>query len=103
MIVLLSTGSSSKRELQISKKDILEQANLLFKQKKYKLVEKLARTYLEVKPEHHKLRLVLAKTLYTIDNIYDAIKEGMVITNADDTNIEARLLLAKCYKKINLF
>lgn len=103
MIVLLSTGSSSKRELQISKKDILEQANLLFKQKKYKLVEKLARTYLEVKPEHHKLRLVLAKTLYTIDNIYDAIKEGMVITNADDTNIEARLLLAKCYKKINQY
>ena len=35
IIMILSTGSSSsRRELQISKKDILEQANLLFKQKK---------------------------------------------------------------------
>lgn len=103
IIMILSTSSSSKRELQISKKDILEQANLLFKQKKYKLVEKLATTYLDVKPEHHKLRALLAKTYFTTDSIYDAIKECITILNSEERNLEVRLLLAKCYKKINQY
>ena len=78
-IVLLIMDNNKKepeKELQISKDDILEQANLLFKQKKYKLVEKLCRRYLEVKPDHSELRFLLAKTLYANDNIYEAIKEG---------------------------
>lgn len=104
IVMILSSGSSSShRELQISKKDIFEQASLLFKQKKYKAVEKLATTYLNIKPEHHKLRALLAKTYYTTDNIYDAIKECISVLNADETNNEVRLLLAKSYKKINQY
>lgn len=104
MILIMSSGTAAnKKDLQISKKDILEQANILFKQKKYKLVEKLAKTYLDIKPEHNKLRALLAKTYYATESIYDAIKECSIILNSDNSDNEVRMLLAKCYKKIGQY
>ena len=105
-IVLLIMDNNKKepqKELQISKDDILEQANLLFKQKKYKLVEKLCRRYLEVKPDHSELRFLLAKTLYANDNIYEAIKEGNNTLAKSENNPDVKLLLARCYKKVNQY
>ena len=103
--LLITTAGTTSREkqLQISKKDILEQANLLLKQKRYKVVEKLVRKYLETYPEHYKLRGTLAKALFYGDNIYDAIKECLIILNKEQDNYEIRLLLARCYKKFNQF
>ncbi|MBR1680328.1 tetratricopeptide repeat protein, partial [bacterium] len=83
--------------------DIHEQAEILLKNKKYKLVEKLAIKYLVTHPEHYKLRAVLAKALYNDDNIYETIKECIVILNKEEDNFEIRILLARCYKKINQF
>ena len=103
LLILSSDTNTKKKQLQISKKDILEQANLLLKQKKFKLVEKLAKKYLETNPEHFKLRAVLAKALFCNDNIYEAIKECIVILNKNEDNSPIRLLLARCYKKINQF
>lgn len=105
LILVLTTNEKKapKKELQISKKDILEQANILFKQKRYKLVEKLTKRYLNVNPDHTELRFLLAKTLYANDNIYEAIKEGMNVLVKNEDNNDVKLLLARCYKKINQY
>ena len=66
LLVLENNKKEPRKELQISKDDILEQANLLFKQKKYTLVEKLIKKYLEVNPNHNELRFLLAKTMYAL-------------------------------------
>ncbi len=103
LLIISSNSSTKKKQLQISKKDILEQAELLYKQKKYKLVDKLIRKYLETHPEHMKLRVVLAKALFALDNVYDAIKECLIVLNKEENNSEVRLLLARCYKKIDQY
>lgn len=103
LLITTAGTTSRKKQLQISKKDILEQANLLLKQKRYKVVEKLVRKYLETYPEHYKLRGTLAKALFYDDNIYDAMKECLIILNKEQDNYEIRLLLARCYKKIDQF
>lgn len=100
-ILLDSSGPKKKKELLVTPNGILEHAKILFKQKKYKLVEKLAYKYLEIKPEHNELRLILAKSLYNEDSIYDAIKEAMIILTKDENNSDAHFLLARCYKKVN--
>ena len=100
-LIITTESGSKKKQLQISKKDIFEQAELLLKHKKYKLVEKLAKKYLETNPEHYKLRAVLAKAFYYNDNIYEAIKSCIVVLNKEEDNYEIRILLARCYKKIN--
>ena len=105
LIYLVSSSDtnarSNKKELQITKKGILEQTEILYNQKKYKLVKKIAKKYLELKPEHTKLRILLAKSLYYDEVIYEAIKECLYILKMDEYNHEIRLLLARCYKKIN--
>ncbi|MBR2526254.1 tetratricopeptide repeat protein [bacterium] len=103
LIASANTGTKGKKKLQISKKDIYEQAELLFKQKKYKIVQKLAEKYLETNPSHYKLRAILAKTLFAVDEIYDAIKECILVLTQDEENNEIRLLLARAYKKINQY
>jgi len=103
LLILSSNTNTKRKQLQISKKDILEQAELLLKQKKYKLVEKLAQKYLETHPEHFKLRAILAKALFSTDNIYDAMKQCVTVLSKDEDNNEIRLLLARCYKKINQY
>lgn len=103
LVLLTGNTKTPKKELQISKKDILEQAKILFKQKKYKLVQKLTRKYLEAKPDYIELRALLAKALYSDDSIYDAIKECLSVLIKDDSNNDVRLLLARCYKKINQY
>ena len=99
--ILLESSGPKKKELQITPKGIVDHAKILYKQKKYKLVEKLAKKYLEIKPEHCELRLILAKALYNEDSIYDAVKEALTILNKEENNSDARLLLAMCYKKVN--
>ena len=84
--ILLESSSPKKKELQVTPKGIVEHAKILFKQKKYKLVEKLAYKYLEIKPEHHELRLILAKALYNEDSVYDAVKEALTILTKDENN-----------------
>ncbi len=102
-LILTTEANPKRKQLQISKKDILEQAELLLKHKKYKLVEKLVRKYLETNPEHYKLRAVLAKALFYDDSIYESIKECIVILNKEEDNFDIRILLSRCYKKINQF
>ena len=101
IVLLTSSEQPKKRDLQITRKGIYEQAEILFQQKKYKLVKKIAKKYLAIKPEHTKLRILLAKTLFNDDTIYEAIKECIIILSKEEHNNEIRLLLARCYKKIN--
>ena len=103
LLILSSNTNSRRKQLQISKKDIYEQANLLFKQKRYKLVEKLARKYLETNPEHIKLRTLLVKASYNNDNIYDAMRDALIVLNQNPNDKDTRLILARCYKKINQY
>ena len=103
LVSLDSSTGKKKKELQISESGILEQAKMLYNQQKYGVVEKLAKKYLDVKPEHIDLRIVLAKALYKNDSIYEAIKECSFILSKHENNNDIRLILAKCYKKIEQY
>ena len=103
LVSLDSSAGKKKKELQISESGILEQAKMLYNQQKYGVVEKLAKKYLDVKPEHIDLRIVLAKALYKNDSIYEAIKECSFILSKHENNNDIRLILAKCYKKIEQY
>lgn len=103
LLVMENSKKEPRKKLQISKDDILEQANMLFKQKKYTLVGKLIRKYLEAEPEHYELRFLLAKTLYAMDNLYESIKECSIVLEKNPSNPDVKLLLARCYKKINQY
>lgn len=100
-IILSSDKESNNQELQISSKDILQEITILHKQKKYNIVEKLARNYLEKKPKETEIRLILTKVLYETRKYYEAINQAKFILNIQPDNIAIYPLLSNCYVKID--
>jgi len=100
LLVSLSQPSK-KKELQISLEDMIKQIDMLYRQKKYEIVENVAIEYLKTKPNAVEIREYLAKAYFSRDKIYDAISTILQIIEKYQDNVAMRILLAKCYKKIN--
>lgn len=99
-MLLLESGKNTKKvDLQISTRDILEQVQILFKQKKYSIVENLAKKYLEKNPAYDDLRTILAKSYFEDGNMYDALKQALIIIKRQPANFHMRIFLANCYKR----
>jgi len=96
-IMLGSDGSDSEEDLQITSQEILAQANILFKQKKYNIVESLAKKYLEKKPSDNEIRTILAKSLYYSDKKSDAINQAKIILKNKPKNYAMKIFIANCY------
>ncbi len=100
----LMLGSSKERddvELQITSKEIFEQLSILQKQKKYNIVESLAKKYLEKKPNDDGVRMLYAKALYESKRVYDAIEHAKFIISRQSKNSDTRIFLANCYVEID--
>lgn len=95
------TQPTYKKELQISLADMLKQIEMLYRQKKYEIVENVSIEYLKSQPDATPIREYLAKAFFSRDKIYDAISTILIILESEKDNVPMHVLLAKCYKKIN--
>ncbi len=97
-IMLNSGKSNSNNELQITSREILQQLIILHKQKKYNIVEGLAKKYLENKGYDDDVRNVLIKTLYDSKKIYEAIDQAKIMLRHQPHNFDIKIFLANCYE-----
>lgn len=110
-IIMLGSGKSKEdEELQITSQELIEQLNILRKQKKYNIVENLAKKYLEKRYKEDGVRTVFAKVLHETNRIYEAIDHAKIILKHQPTNFKMMIFLANCYidvekpmKAINIF
>ncbi|MDD3436244.1 MAG: tetratricopeptide repeat protein, partial [Candidatus Gastranaerophilales bacterium] len=101
--IMLSTerGGGTEKELQITSEEILTQLTILNKEKKYHIVESLAKNYLSKKPHDTKVRTILAKALYAYGNTYDAIAQAKTVIKYKPDRSDMRIFLANCYMETN--
>ena len=99
--ILFFSGDKSSH-LQVSKQNILEQIELLYKNKEFGILEMLAKKYLERVPNHFQVRFYLAKMYFDIGKLYKAIKECETIVRIAPQFEDGRMLLAKSYRSKNL-
>lgn len=107
---MLGSGKNKEEELQITSQELIEQLNILRKQKKYNIVENLAKKYLEKRFKDDGVRTVFAKVLHETNRIYEAIDHAKIIIKHQPTNYHMMIFLANCYidvekpmKAINIF
>lgn len=109
-IIMLGSGKNKEEELQITSQELIEQLNILRKQKKYHIVENLAKKYLEKRFREDGVRTVFAKVLHETNRIYEAIDQAKIIIRHQPNNYKMMIFLANCYidvekpmKAINIF
>lgn len=95
--LMLGADKSKDSELQITSKEILEQITILYKQKKYPIVESLATKYLEKKPFDDGIRIILSKALYESKRIYEAIDQAKIVLKHQPHSPSIQIFLANCY------
>lgn len=96
-IIMLGSGKNKEEELQITSQELIEQLNILRKQKKYNIVENLAKKYLEKRYKDDGVRTVFAKVLHETNRIYEAIDHAKIIIKHQPTNYHMMIFLANCY------
>lgn len=92
--------STSKDELQITAPDLLEQVNILYKQKKFVIAENLAKKYLEKKFANDELRTLLTKCLHDGGKIYESIEQAKIVIRNQPKNHSMKVFLASCYLEV---
>lgn len=86
----------SEKDLQISAQEILQQITILYRQKKYNIVESLAKKYLEKKPSDDDIRTILAKSYHHRKKESEAIDQIKIILKHQPKNSDMKILLATC-------
>jgi len=99
-IMIVSDDGSQTENLQITSGEIIEQLNILYKQRKFNIVESLARKYLEKKNGDIGVRSILAKAMHASGRTYEAIEQAKAITVQQPDNTNMQIFLANCYLKI---
>jgi len=102
MYTLMSSSEKGNKdnELQITSDELVEQISILHKQKKYNIVENLAKNYLELKRSDDGVRIILTKSLYNSGKIHDAIEQAKIIIGHQPHNFEMQVFIANCYMEI---
>jgi len=98
---ILLFKDTNGQNLQITKKNMLEQIEYLYQKKEYGILEMLAKRYLERVPKNYPVRYYLAKVYSNVGKIAKSIRECEIILKAVPNYEDARILLAQCYKKKN--
>src|SRR5574344_179331 len=88
---------SKDDELQITESDWLEQLNLLYRDRNYYIIEKLAKKYLEKKFANDEVRLILARSLFESGKFYDAIEQARIISRHKPEDFEIKNFIVNCY------
>lgn len=90
----------SEKDLQITSEDIVAQLTILLKQKKYKIVENLAKSYLKSKKNNFEVRRILAKNYLEMGSFEEALEEGKKLVKMNPKDTDIKIFLANCYKKL---
>lgn len=98
--IMLGAEKDDKNDLQITHAELMEQLNILLKQKKYNIVESLAKKYLEKKASDDGVRTVLTKAYHESKKIYEAIDHAKIIIKHQPDNFTMRIFLANCYLEV---
>lgn len=100
-IIMLGSDKAAKdTDLQITSEDLLQQLRILHREKKYNIVESLAKNYLAQKGNDYGVRTILAKSLYASGRVFDAIEQAKAITIHQPQNYEIQIFLANCYFEV---
>lgn len=99
--IMLGSKTGRDVELQITSEDLVKQLNILYKQRKYNIVESLAKNYLEKKPKDNSVRSVLTKTLHAENRTFDAIEQAKIIIKNQPYNYDMQIFLANCYLEVD--
>lgn len=97
---ILGTPSEHEDELQISESDLLEQLHILYKERKFYIIESLAKKYLEKKFANDEVRMILARSLFESKKYHNAIEEARIISRHKPKDFEIKNFIVQCY--INL-
>ena len=97
MLMLGSKKETTDSELQITSKELLEQLRILYSQKKYNIVESLAKKYLMKKGNDDGIRTIFAKSLHNSGRVYEAIEQAQIIVKHQPSNFDMQIFLANCY------
>lgn len=95
--LMLNAQQDKQDELQITSEELLAQIRILYKQKKYNIVESLAKSYLAKKAADDEVRTVFAKALYEMNRIYEAIEQAKIIVKHQPKNTDMKIFIANCY------
>jgi len=99
--VILGSDKNDEGDLQITSSELLEQVKIMHRNKKYHVVESLAKKYLEKKFNDVDIRTVLVKSLSEAGKIYEAIDQAKIIIKLKPENCSMKIFLAKCYYKVS--
>lgn len=100
-IMLGSEKSDKDVELQITSEDILKQLTILHKQKKYNIVESLAKNYLSKKGGDDGVRTILTKALHSAGRLYEAMEQAKIVISHNPLNLDMHIFLANCYLEVD--
>jgi tetratricopeptide (TPR) repeat protein len=90
-------------DLQITERDLLEQLNILFREKKYYIIENLAGKYLERKFANDEVRIILARAFFESGKYYNAIEQARVILRHKPDDFEVKNFIVNCYLKVSKY
>lgn len=97
--VVSSDINENGDRLFISANDIYEQTKLSIANGNHAVAQKLARKYLNENPNHDRLRMVLAKSLYDTGNWVEAIEHFSYLKNTAKNRVDLLSMLATAYQK----
>lgn len=99
-ILLTSEQNQEDAELQITSDELIAQLMLLQKQKKYSIVQSLAKNYLDKKKSNDDVRRFYARSLYESKKLYEAIEQAKIVLKHLPKDIEIRIFLSNCYEDV---
>lgn len=99
-LLLGSSKESEDVELQISPDELMAQLMFLQKQKKFGIVQSLAKNYLEKKSKNDEVRRFYAKSLYESKKPYEAIEQAKIVLKHLPNDFEIRIFLSNCYEDV---
>lgn len=97
--IMLGSQKDTDEDLQITSEEIVAHLGILHKQKKYTIVETLAKKYLEKKSRDVSVRIIYAKTLFESGKINEAIEQAKIVLRLEPENISMQIFKANCYLK----
>jgi tetratricopeptide (TPR) repeat protein len=95
--MLSADNDSGTDDLQATSNEILAQIKNLYKQKKYNIVESMAKKYLDTKYSDVDVRNILAKALHDCGRLNEAVDQAKIILKFQPKNYDMRIFIANCH------
>ncbi len=96
---IISDNTDNSERLFISANDVYEQTKISISNGNHVVAQKLAQKYLKENPNHDKLRMLLAKSLYETGNWVEVIEHLIYLKPSAKNRLDLLSMLANAYQK----